>query len=168
MDQALKDKVQKIKVLALDVDGVLTDGKIVMDHTGQEMKAFNVKDGYGIVKFKRAGYKVAIITARSSKSVEHRAKDMQVDALYQDAYPKEGFFDTMCQELDVRPEDVCFVGDDLPDIPVMKKAGLAVTVADGVPETRDIADYVTTKCGGNGAVREVIELIMKTQGRWEI
>ena len=167
MDSALKEKIRKIKVLALDVDGVLTDGKIVVDSRGDEIKEFDVQDGLGMVLFRRHGFKIVIITARDSRPVDFRAKDLKIDKVYQGAYPKIEYYKRMLQELSVSDEEVCYVGDDLPDLNVLKQVGFGVTVPNAVEEIKRIADYTTHKSGGNGAVREVIELILKTQGKWE-
>lgn len=167
MDSTLKEKIKKIKVLAVDVDGVLTDGRIIADNNGGENKNFNVHDGLGLVMFRRLGYKTAVITARASKPVEYRAKDLQFDKVYQDAVPKIEYYKRMLKELQVTDEEVCFVGDDLPDLGVLRNAGFSVAVPNGVDEVKRQAHYVTHKAGGHGAVREVIELILKTQERWD-
>ncbi len=167
MHSALKEKINKIKVLALDVDGVLSDGKIIVDSNGNETKNFDVQDGFGMVILRRAGFKIVIITARSSRPVDFRAKDLKIDKVYQDAYPKIEFYKRMLKELEVSDEEVCFVGDDLPDLGVLRQVGFAVAVANAVEEIKKEVHYVTHKSGGNGAVREVIELILKTQGKWK-
>jgi len=167
MDSALKEKINKIKVLALDIDGVLTDGKIIVDSRGDEIKNFDVQDGMGMVLLRKAGFKIAIITARNSKPVDFRAKDLQVDKVYQDASPKVEYYKRMLKELEVSDEQVCYVGDDLPDLAVLRQVGFGVTVPNGVEEVKRIADYMTHKPGGHGAVREVVELILKTQGKWD-
>ncbi len=167
MDSAMKERIKKIKVLALDVDGVLSDGKIIIDSNGDEIKNFDVQDGFGMVLLRRAGLKLAIITARMSRPVDFRAKDLKVDVVYQDASPKMEYYKRMLKELQVSDEEVCFVGDDLPDLGVLRQVGLAVAVANGVEEIKKEVHYVTHKFGGNGAVREVVELILKTQGRWD-
>ena len=164
---ALDRKLKKIKVLALDVDGVLTDGKIIIDNAGKEIKNFDVKDGYAIVLFRKAGYQTAIISARKAIPVTARAKDLLIDRVYQNAYPKINFYQKLLKDMRVKDEEVCFVGDDLPDLQVIKQAGLGVAVNDAVLEVKRAADYVTKKKGGRGAVREVIELILKAQGKWE-
>lgn len=150
----------------MDVDGVLTDGKIIVDSRGGETKNFNVHDGYGLNFLKRAGLKTAIITARSSTPVTVRGKDLKIDRIYQDAYPKDGFYEKMLRDFHVQDQDVCYIGDDLPDLNILKRVGFAVAVADAVKEVRQAADYVTKKNGGQGAVREVIELILKAQNKW--
>ena len=167
MNKKLLAKIKKIKCLVLDVDGILTDGKIIIDHQGHEIKNFDVKDGFGIVFFKKAGYKTAIISARSSAAVTARAQDLQIDKVFQDAHPKIDAYKKLLQEWHLHDEEVCFMGDDLPDMAVLKNAGFAVTVPQAVSEVKKIVDYVTEHKAGEGAVREVIELILKTQGHWK-
>ncbi len=157
----------KIKVLALDVDGVLSDGKIIVDNHGGEIKNFDVQDGFGMVLLRRAGFKIVIITARNSKPVDFRAKDLKIDKVYQDASPKIEYYKQMLKELEVCDEEVCFIGDYLPDLTVLRQVGFSVTVLNAVEEIKKEAHYITRKSGGNGAVREVIELILKTQGKWD-
>ncbi|MBF0532321.1 MAG: HAD hydrolase family protein [Candidatus Omnitrophica bacterium] len=151
----------------MDVDGVLTDGRINLNELGQEIKSFDVHDGFGMVLLRRAGYKTAIISARASAAVKARAKDLLIDKIYQDAYPKIAAYEALKKTLQVSDEQVCYVGDDLPDLPVLRQAGFAVAVSNAVQEVRLAADYVTKAHGGRGAVREVVELILKTQGRWD-
>ena len=167
MKKNLKDRIKKIKLLVLDVDGVLTDGRIILDHEGQEIKIFNVLDGFGIVLFKRLGYKTAIISARCAKAVTARAADLGVDKIYQDANPKIQAYQQLLKELDLNDEDVCFVGDDLPDLAILKRAGFAASVPNARPEIKREAHYITKKEAGHGAVREIVELILKTQGKWK-
>ncbi len=163
----MKTKVSKIKVLIMDVDGILTDGRIIIDSQGKEIKVFDVKDGLAIVRSKQVGLKTAIISARSAEAVRVRAEDLKIDKVYQDANPKLEAYEKLLKEFGVSDAEVCFMGDDLPDLPVLRRAGFAVTVPDAVPEAKKICDYVTKKEGGRGAVREVIELILKTQGKWK-
>ena len=163
----MKQRIQKIKLLALDVDGVLTDGKIVYDSAGRETKNFNVQDGYGIVFFQKAGFKTAIITARASKVVTIRAKDLKITRVYQNAFPKIHAYQQLLQDFKLKDEQVCFIGDDLVDIPILKRVGFAAAVLNAVEEVKKVAHYVTQKNGGNGAVREVIDLILKKTGKWE-
>ena len=162
-----KQRIQKIKLLIMDVDGVLTDGKIIYDSQGNEVKVFDAQDGYGIVFFQRAGFKTAIITARSSKVVTIRAKDLKINKVYQDACPKINAYNRLLREFKMTDEEVCYVGDDLVDIPILKKVGFSVGVPKAVAEVKEHAHYVTKKNGGHGAVREVVELILKTQGMWK-
>jgi 3-deoxy-D-manno-octulosonate 8-phosphate phosphatase (KDO 8-P phosphatase) len=163
---ALKEKLKKIKVLAMDVDGVLTEGGIVIDSDGREIKVFNVLDGFGIVVAQRAGLKTAIITARWSRPVSFRAKDLKINKVYQDAFPKTEAYEKMLKEFGVKDNEVCFVGDDLPDLHIFKRVGFAATVPGAAAGMKRFADYITKTPGGKGAVREVIELILTAQGKW--
>ena len=162
MEEALK----KIKVVAMDLDGVLTDGRIIVDSNGVESKNFDVQDGFGIVFLKKCGIKTAIISARSSGVVAHRAQDLKIDKVYVGVYPKLSAYENMLAEFKVRDQEVCFIGDDLADLAVMRRCGVAVAVANAVLEVKGAADYVTVKNGGRGAVREAVELILKAQGLW--
>jgi 3-deoxy-D-manno-octulosonate 8-phosphate phosphatase (KDO 8-P phosphatase) len=162
----MKDALKKIKCLAMDLDGVLTDGRIIIDSNGVETKNFDVQDGFGIVFLKKCAIKTAIISARASGVIAHRAKDLKIDKVYEGAYPKLGAYESMLKEFKVSDEEVCFIGDDLADLSVMRRCGFAVAVANAVAEVKQIADHVTVKQGGRGAVRETIELILKAQGHW--
>jgi len=166
MNEKLKNKINKIKVVAFDVDGVLTNGTINVDEKGNEIKVFNVQDGLGIALLRRAGLKIAIITARSSGAVRVRAKDLKVDKLYMDAFPKSGAFEDLKKFLNVKSREICFVGDDLPDLVVLKEVGLAIAVKNASAEVKKCADYITKNKGGEGAVREGVEMILKTQKKW--
>ncbi|MFC1704511.1 KdsC family phosphatase [Candidatus Omnitrophota bacterium] len=165
--KSIRAKAKKIKVLILDVDGVLTNGKIVFDNTGREMKFFDVQDGLGVIILKRAGIKTFIITARSSPIVTKRARDMQVFKTYQDARDKLQVYKRIAKDMKLTDSEICFVGDELIDLSVMKKAGLAIAVSNAVPEVKKVAGYITKRSGGAGAVREVIELILKSQDKWK-
>lgn len=166
MNAQLKAKIKKIKLLILDVDGVLTKGDIILDDKGKEIKVFNVQDGFGIVLFQRAGLKTAILSARSCGAVTARAKDLKMNAICQDAYPKTAAYRKLLCRFKLKDEQVCFVGDDLPDIEVLTKVGFSVTVPNAAGEVKKKVDYITKRKGGCGAVREVIELILKTQKKW--
>jgi len=162
----LNPKLKKIKLLVMDVDGVMTAGQIAYDHLGNEIKFFNVLDGFAIVLFRKEGFKTAILSARFSAAVQVRGEDLKVDKIVQDAYPKLEAYKKLARELGVKDDEVCFIADDLPDLAVLKQVGLAVAPANAVPEVKKIAHYVTAKKGGDGAVREIIELILKAHGRW--
>ena len=162
----IDEKAKKVRLLIMDVDGVLTDGRIVYANSGDELKFFDVTDGMGLSMFSRAGLKSAILTAKKSKVVARRAKDMHVDKVYQNAMKKLEVFEKILTDFKVSPEEVCFIGDDVIDIPVLKKVGFAVCVPNAVPEVKNEVHYITKKEGGRGAVREVIDIILKTQGRW--
>jgi 3-deoxy-D-manno-octulosonate 8-phosphate phosphatase (KDO 8-P phosphatase) len=163
----MKDALKKIKCVAMDVDGVLTDGRIIIDSNGVETKNFDVQDGFGIVFLKKCGIKTAIISARKSGVIAHRAKDLKIDKVYAGVCPKLSAYERMLKEFKVLDEEVCFIGDDLPDLGVMRRCGVSVAVANAVSEVKQIADYVTVKGGGRGAIREIVELILQAQGHWD-
>ena len=162
----MKDALKKIKLVAMDIDGVLTDGRIIIDSNGVETKNFDVQDGFGIVFLKKCGIKTAIISARESGVVAHRAQDLKIDKVYVGVYPKLSAYESLLKEFKLQEEEVCFIGDDLADISVMRRCGVGVAVANAVFEVKQIADYVTIKRGGRGAVREVVEMILQAQGHW--
>ena len=140
---------------------------MVTRNTRKEIKIFDVKDGFGLVLLKWAGLKTAIISARSAEAVTVRANDLRIDKIYQDAKPKLHAYKNLLKEFKVNDNEVCFIGDDLPDLPVLKRVGFSVTVPNGVAELKKNCDYVTKNEGGQGAVREVVELILKAQGKWK-
>ena len=150
----------------LDVDGVMTDGRIVMNDLGQEIKFFNVKDGHGIRLLLKAGIDVAIITGRDSETVRRRALDLEIPIVYQGIKDKESVCRKIMQDKGVEKEQVCCMGDDLPDIPMLRCAGFPVAVADATFETKKSALFVTRAAGGYGAVREICEIILKAKGLW--
>lgn len=160
-------KAQNIRMLILDVDGVLTNGTIVYTDAGEEYKCFNTQDGLGIRLLVQEGIRVALITGRDSKAVSRRAEDLGLDDLYQGISDKVAAFRDLQKKTEISPEQVCFVGDDLVDLPLLTQVGFAVAVANAVEEVKQHADYVTTSLGGRGAVREVCELILKSQGKWK-
>jgi 3-deoxy-D-manno-octulosonate 8-phosphate phosphatase (KDO 8-P phosphatase) len=157
----------EIELLALDVDGVLTDGTLIINADGSESKLFNSLDGHGIRMWQRAGLKVALISGRTSAPTERRAEQLQIEYVFQDCHDKLPVVEKLAGQLDLSPANIAFVGDDLTDMPVMRYAGFAVAVANAVDEVKQCADYVTTRPGGSGAVREVIEYILKNSGRWQ-
>ncbi len=167
MDKKLKEKFKKIKLLILDVDGVLTDGKMVYDSEARQLKFFNVKDGLGVYLLKLMGIKSIILTADSSTVVKKRAQDMKVEEVYGQAYPKTKFYEEIKRKYKVKDSEVCFIGDDLLDLQLIKKVGLGIAVKDACPEVKRVADYITKKRGGRGAVREVCEFILKSKGLWK-
>ncbi|MBL7157126.1 MAG: HAD-IIIA family hydrolase [Candidatus Omnitrophica bacterium] len=162
----IAERARKIKLLLLDVDGVLTDGRIIIGSYGDEIKNFDVADGLGIILMQRAGIKCAIITAKNSKIVKIRAKHLGISKIYENHYKIKSLKDIV-RRFKVKEDEICFVGDDLIDIPILKRTGLAVAVPNAVKEVKDIAHYVTENKGGRGAVREVCEIILKYQGKWE-
>lgn len=162
----ITERAKKIKLLLLDVDGVLTDGKIIIGNYGDEIKNFDVKDGLGIALLRRARIRTAIITARNSRIVKIRAKLLGISKIYENHY-KIKSLKCIKKKFRVKEEEICFVGDDLIDIPILKRVGFAVTVPDAVREAKDASHYTTQKSGGQGAVREVCEIILKARGKWE-
>jgi 3-deoxy-D-manno-octulosonate 8-phosphate phosphatase (KDO 8-P phosphatase) len=165
-----KDTIERIKnitTILMDVDGVLTAGMIVYDSNGLEIKHFNAHDGLGIKMAKSAGIKTGIISARESGTIRIRAAEMKMDYLNLGRWDKLPAFKEFQEETKILPENCCFIGDDLPDIPVMKQVGLAIAVNNATELTKRNAHYVTNKRGGDGAVREAIELILKFQGKLE-
>jgi 3-deoxy-D-manno-octulosonate 8-phosphate phosphatase (KDO 8-P phosphatase) len=164
---SLSDRCARVELLVLDVDGVLTDGSIVYGDDGVEVKAFHVRDGSGLKLWQREGKRAAVISGRTSRAVEVRAAELGIDPVIQGTPDKLAAYRQLLAGAGLGPEQVCFVGDDLPDLPLLVNCGLAVAVADACPEVRAEAHYVTRARGGRGAVREVIELILRRQGRWQ-
>ena len=163
----IQERAARIKLLLMDCDGVLTDGRIWALESGEDQKAFHTRDGLGIELLHRAGLKSGIISGRVSGAVERRARGLGMSFIWLGREDKlQAFAETLAQA-GVTNEQVAFVGDDLNDIPLMLQSGLAVAVADAAAETREHAHYVTTARGGRGAIREVVELILKSQGLWE-
>ncbi len=165
-DDRLVQKIRKVKLLILDVDGVLTDGLIIIDDAGLESKHFNVRDGHGLKMLMRCGIAVALLTGRKSRVVEHRAADLGITEVYQGVWNKSEVFAGILERNRLAPEETAYIGDDVVDIPLLRRVGFSAAVADAVPEARAVADYVTQQPGGRGAVREVCELILRSQGRW--
>lgn len=163
----IQERAARVKLLLMDCDGVLTDGRIWLVENGEDQKAFHTRDGLGIDLLHRAGLRSGIISGRISSALERRAQSLGVSYLWQGRDDKrQAFADTMVQA-QVTNEEIAFMGDDLTDLPLMAQSGLAIAVADAVAEVKAHAHYVTTATGGNGAVREAIELILKAQGRWD-
>jgi 3-deoxy-D-manno-octulosonate 8-phosphate phosphatase (KDO 8-P phosphatase) len=163
----INEKLKKIKLLILDVDGVMTDGGIIMDSEGRELKKFNVRDGHGIKILQRYGIKVAILTGRKSKVVEYRAKDLEIKDVYQGAFNKKEVFAKILKKHKLTARETAFMGDDIVDIPVLKRVGFSAAVADAMDVVKKPVDYITQNRGGKGAVREVCEMILKAQGKWQ-
>ena len=166
LHEAIRARAAKVRLVIFDVDGVMTDGRIIYGDHGDELKHYDVQDGFGVTLLSRAGFRTAMITAKKSRVNERRAKLLHVEKLYQDAKDKLKVFEKALKKFKVAAEEVCYVGDDLIDIPVMSRVGFAVAVQNAVVETKDKAHYVTERAGGRGAVREVCDLLLKTQGKW--
>ena len=163
----MEKQLAKIKLLLLDVDGVLTDGRIIYDNHGNELKAFDVKDGHGLKLLQRTGIKVGIITGRSSAVVTRRAQELGIEILYQGALRKLEPYLEILSEQGLIDEQVAYIGDDLVDLPILQRVGFSATVADAVPEVFPYVDYIATRPGGCGAVREVCDLLVRASGQWD-
>jgi 3-deoxy-D-manno-octulosonate 8-phosphate phosphatase (KDO 8-P phosphatase) len=161
------NRLKQIRLVLLDVDGVLTSGNIIYSDSGEQIKIFDVKDGLGIRLLKEAGIKVGIITGRRGKALQHRCDNLGIDLIFDGIRNKAEALDDIQAETGIPIEAMAFVGDDLPDLPAMKKVGLAVAVGDAVSLVREQAHMVTRSGGGKGAVREVSEAILKAQGLWD-
>ncbi len=155
---------KNVKLLVLDVDGVLTDGKLYIGSDQVEYKPFHTKDGMGVSLVRYAGIKTAIITGRKSKAVEKRANELKIDFVYQGIHNKQEVLNEILDSLSLTMEEVCYVGDDINDLPVLRKAGFSCSPNDGVAIVKETVDFVTSANGGNGAVREVVETILSAQG----
>jgi len=166
MSETLAERCRRIDLLVVDVDGVLTDGGIVYGDGGVETKAFHVRDGAGLRVWQMLGKRSAILTGRRSPIVERRAEETGISRVIQGAAEKLPAFAELLAREGMKPEQACFVGDDIPDLPVLRNCGLAVAVPDACPEARQAAHYVTRMPGGRGAVREAVELILRCQGLW--
>jgi 3-deoxy-D-manno-octulosonate 8-phosphate phosphatase (KDO 8-P phosphatase) len=160
--------LKKIKMLIMDVDGVLTDGSILLDAHGEDIKVFNSQDGAGIKYLHRAGLKCAILSGRSSPAVEARAKELEIEDVFQGAKDKVVSYEQIRTRRQLTDAEVCYIGDDLTDIPVLRRVGFPVAVANARKEVKKAARFVTSAPGGHGAVREVIEKILKEQDKWEL
>jgi len=167
MPKHRKDELANIKLLILDVDGVLTDGTIIIHHDGSESKGFNSMDGHGLRMWKRAGLKIAFLSGRLSEPTQHRAEQLEIDHCIENCYNKIEAFEDLLEQENLKTEQVCYIGDDLMDIPVMKRSGFSAAVANAVNEVKEHADYITANSGGRGAVREVVEYILKNTDAWQ-
>lgn len=167
MNPEILERAKKITLLMLDVDGVLTDGKIYYGNYGDELQAFDVQDGMGMWMWHRAGLQSVMISGRRTRMVKRRAKELNVTKVFQAAGDKEKIYLEILKKMGKLDEEVCFIGDDLIDIPLLGRVGLAAAVPNAVAEVRETAHYVTQRQGGAGAVREVIDLLLKANGKWD-
>ncbi len=166
-EKELLEIAKNIKLLILDVDGVLTDGRIILDNEGNELKAFHVRDGHGIKMLQRAGIQVAIITGRYSKVVERRARELGITEVYQRCHIKTVAFEHIIGQYGLTEKEVAYMGDDIVDIPVFRMVGLPIAVSDAEDEAKKYAVLVTRNRGGRGAVREICDFLLKAKGLWE-
>jgi 3-deoxy-D-manno-octulosonate 8-phosphate phosphatase (KDO 8-P phosphatase) len=160
----LAQRIQAIRLIAFDVDGILTDGGLYLTDSGEEFKRFNSLDGHGLKMLKASGVEIAIITGRTSRCVELRAKNLGITRLYQGVEDKWGAMQTLLAELKLAPDAAAYMGDDVVDLPVMRRVGFSITVPNSPQAVRDHAHYLTQRDGGHGAVRETCELILSAQG----
>lgn len=163
----MKLRLEKLKLLIFDVDGVMTDGKLIMGPDGYEQIEFFVLDGAGLHLAKNAGYTLAVITGRNSQIIVERGKHLDIDDVYINQFYKIDSYNELKKKYDLDDEEISYMGDDVLDIPVMKVAGFSITVPHAVKEVKDVADYVTTKPGGNGAVREFVDILLHETGKYE-
>jgi 3-deoxy-D-manno-octulosonate 8-phosphate phosphatase (KDO 8-P phosphatase) len=166
MTQISKIDLNQIKLLAMDVDGVLTDGTITIGSDGSEHKTFNLLDGHGIRMWRRAGLKAALISGRQSAVTAQRAREMEIDFVYQPCQRKLDCFEKLLADSKLEPKNIAYIGDDVLDIPIVKRVGFGISVANAVEELKSVSHYVTSRSGGSGAVREVVEYILKNTGQW--
>ena len=165
-ERSVEERASRVKLLLMDCDGVLTDGRIWILESGEDQKAFNTKDGLGLDLLHRAGLRSGIISGRQSSAVQRRAESLGMSYLRQGCENKLSAFEEILNAAGVDRSEVAFIGDDLNDVPLMRRSELAVAVADAVSEAQQFAHFVTKARGGNGAVRETVELILKAQNRW--
>ncbi len=163
LPQNLKD----IQLLLLDVDGVLTDGSLIYSDEDREIKVFNVKDGFGLKLVMSAGIKVGLVTGRTSKALHRRCRDLGIKYIYDGVQQKAQLLDKIVLETGVGADNTAFIGDDLPDLPLMRRIGLSIAVADAHEMVRDYSDWITAAPGGRGAVREVCDALLKARGDWQ-
>jgi 3-deoxy-D-manno-octulosonate 8-phosphate phosphatase (KDO 8-P phosphatase) len=168
---AIRRRAARIRVLLMDVDGTLTDGHVLLlsqpDGSALEIKSFGAQDGLGLTLAATAGIRTGVITGRESAAMRRRAKEARIEFVYEACPVKIPVYEEILKITGASDEEVAYVGDDLPDLPVMRRVGLAVAVGNGVAEVKSAAHFVTSRDGGDGAVREVVELILKSQGKWE-
>ncbi|MDI6786106.1 MAG: HAD hydrolase family protein [bacterium] len=162
---SLKRRCQKIKLFAMDIDGVMTEGSMILNSNGEDIKIFNVKDGVGIELLHHSGIKTAIITRELSKIVTIRAQKLKINYVYQGINNKLAAFNDLSNKNNLKYEEMAYIGDDLPDIPILNVAGLSICVKDSIPEAKKISHYITKKNGGQGAIRETVNLILESQGK---
>ena len=167
---ALRKRAARVQLLLMDVDGVLTDGVIYLqslpDGTAAEMKAFSTQDGAGLKLARRAGLQTGVITGRDSAAVAQRARELEMDFVYQSSGEKVSAYCEILRRTGLHESQVAYIGDDLPDLPILTRVGLAIAVANAAPEVKKAARFVTHRSGGAGAVREAVEFVLKAQGKW--
>ncbi len=164
----IQTRAQKITCLALDVDGVLTDGRIVVGSDGTELKFFDVRDGHGLKMMTRADIRLALITARPSPITAARAAELGIEDVFQGSLQKLPSYEELITRRSLKDEEICFIGDDVVDLPILRRVGLACCPSDAVAEVREGCQYISPFAGGRGAVRDICELILKAQEKWSV
>jgi 3-deoxy-D-manno-octulosonate 8-phosphate phosphatase (KDO 8-P phosphatase) len=167
VDRPLLERAAAVRLVLFDVDGVLTDGRLFMDNDGQEYKAFNSRDGHGMKMLARSGVEIGIITGRTSRVVEHRTRELGIRHVHQGCLDKLAVYLDLTRQLGLAPEQTAFLGDDVVDMPILLRVGLAVAVQDAHPLVKRHAHWVTPSAGGRGAARELCEMVMVAQGSYE-
>lgn len=163
----LRQRIRGVRMVLMDVDGVLTNGQLFIGDHGEALKVFYVQDGLAIHMARSAGLKLGIISGRYSEAVENRSKELHFDVCYQGVVDKLESYQHILENYDFQDEDICYVGDDLLDLPLMKRVGLAVAVANASEEVKNTAHIITERCGGKGGLREIIEIILRIQNKWK-
>jgi 3-deoxy-D-manno-octulosonate 8-phosphate phosphatase (KDO 8-P phosphatase) len=166
LDESLRSRILPVRLMIFDVDGVMTDGSIIYHDDGSEIKSFDVQDGHGIKLIQRAGIEVAIITGRYSRAVEHRAAGLGISLVHQDCKIKLEAYDKILAETGLGDAEIGYMGDDVIDVPVMRRVGFSVAVPNAVEQVKPYAHYITRRSGGRGACREVCDLLLIVQERW--
>jgi 3-deoxy-D-manno-octulosonate 8-phosphate phosphatase (KDO 8-P phosphatase) len=161
------ERARRVTLLLLDCDGVLTDGTILLTAEGEEIKRFNILDGHGIVLWHRVGHRAGVLTGRGSRALERRVEELKIEYLIQKSLDKLESFEAFVAEAGVAHDEIAYVGDDVVDVPLLRRAGFAATPPNAVGEALEAAHAVTERAGGHGAVREVVEFLLKAQGRWD-
>jgi 3-deoxy-D-manno-octulosonate 8-phosphate phosphatase (KDO 8-P phosphatase) len=161
------DRARKVNLVLMDVDGVLTDGRILMYSDGTEGRAFSARDGHGIRMGQRGGLLFGIVSGRDSKVVSDRAEELYITEVHQGIFDKIERYREILERFQLPPESVCYIGDDLVDVPVLREVGLAVAPANGEQSVRDLVHWVTPSGGGDGAVRDTVDLLLRAKGKWE-
>ena len=162
-----QSNISDIKLVGFDVDGVLTDGRVIMHDDGSESKNFNARDGHGIKMLIRSGVEVVLVTGRTSRVVENRARDLGISEIHQKVLEKWVVFEEILTRKGLKPHQAAFAGDDVIDLPVLRRVGLAMAPVDAVPEVKAVCHFISSSPGGHGAAREMVEYLLKSQGLWE-
>jgi 3-deoxy-D-manno-octulosonate 8-phosphate phosphatase (KDO 8-P phosphatase) len=166
-ESEFETRARRIRLIVSDVDGVLTDGSVVLDAQGQEIKRFNILDGFGVRCWQRSGHTFAVLTGRTSGAVTQRCRELEIEHVIQGKGDKVPAYEGLLAEMGLDPSAVCYIGDDFPDLPLLMRSGIGACVVNAVPEVREHADWISATPGGSGAVRELVVALLTAQGRWQ-